>query len=268
VKLFSEETVKNARTNGPVMMTLMSTSIMLMQSLSDELLSFHVSSAFGFTKNFKANGVCSASSEGVETADLLDLRNEIAYSIGPTRYFEYVGLRPFGFVSGPGGSGHYIYPWMEPYECKRSDVLPIFHLSRLTLSKARPDLHYRHITQNSGDGNALAFFKNQYHKCREQHTKCQRNAPHNDFTPTRIMYVGSAEDEEVRLCDSVQLSAGTVYTVLSHCWGKNAQQIMLTKSTEETPKKGIALSSLPKTFQDAIAVTRMFQIQYIWIDSL
>lgn len=27
-------------------------------------------------------------------------------------------------------------------------------------------------------------------------------------------------------------------------------------------------SSLPKTFQDAIAITRMLNIQYIWIDSL
>jgi hypothetical protein len=62
--------------------------------------------------------------------------------------------------------------------------------------------------------------------------------------------------------------AGAAYTVLSHCWGKNPQHIMLTKSTVEMLKTGIALSSLPKTFQDAIAITRIFDIQYVWIDSL
>lgn len=61
---------------------------------------------------------------------------------------------------------------------------------------------------------------------------------------------------------------GASYTVLSHCWGKEPQHITLTESTEKMLQDGVALSSLPKTFQDAIAVTRMFQIQYIWIDSL
>jgi hypothetical protein len=80
--------------------------------------------------------------------------------------------------------------------------------------------------------------------------------------------VGSVVEEVVRLCDGVEMTAGNPYTVLSHCWGKDPQRIMLTKSTVEMLKEGIALSSLPKTFQDAIAVTRTFQIQYIWIDSL
>jgi hypothetical protein len=62
--------------------------------------------------------------------------------------------------------------------------------------------------------------------------------------------------------------AGAAYAVLSHCWGKKPQQILLTKSTVTMLQEGIALSSLPRTFQDAIAVTRDFKIQYIWIDSL
>jgi hypothetical protein len=86
--------------------------------------------------------------------------------------------------------------------------------------------------------------------------------------PTRTIFVGSAGEEEVRLCDSVEMIAGSAYIVLSHCWGKNPQHVMLTKSTVEMLKEGIALSSLPKTFQDAIAITRTFGIQYIWIDSL
>ena len=32
--------------------------------------------------------------------------------------------------------------------------------------------------------------------------------------------------------------------------------------------KGIAVSTLPKTFQDAITITRQLSLQYLWIDSL
>jgi len=140
--------------------------------------------------------------------------------------------------------------------------------TRLIWDKARPDLHYQHITQNTGDVKAVAFLKNQYQKCREEHSKCQRLAPYNDFVPTRAIYVGSVGEQVVRLCDSVEMIAGASYAVLSHCWGKTPQRIMLTKSTVGMLKEGIALSSLPKTFRDAVAVTRIFQIQYIWIDSL
>jgi hypothetical protein len=110
--------------------------------------------------------------------------------------------------------------------------------------------------------------RNQYHECREEHPKCQRLAAYNNFTPTRTIHVGFAGEEVVRLCDRIDMVSGAAYTVLSHCWGKPSQNLMLRKSTLEILKEGIALSSLPKTFQDAIAVTRTFQIQYIWIDSL
>jgi hypothetical protein len=86
--------------------------------------------------------------------------------------------------------------------------------------------------------------------------------------PTRVIYVGSAEDKAVRLCDRVETTTGAAYSVLSHCWGEGPQQIMLTSSTVDMFKEGISWSSLPKTFQDAILVTRRFEIQYIWIDSL
>ncbi|KAH8628492.1 hypothetical protein IG631_15749 [Alternaria alternata] len=119
----------------------------------------------------------------------------------------------------------------------------------------------------TGDVKALSFFRDQYHQCRQQHSMCQRLAPHNDFAPTRAIYVGSV-GEKVYLCDGVKKIAGAAYTVLSHCWGKNPQQIKLTKLSEETLKQGIAMFCLPKTFQDAIAVTRMFQIRCIFQDDL
>ncbi|KAH8809995.1 heterokaryon incompatibility protein-domain-containing protein [Hyaloscypha sp. PMI_1271] len=54
---------------------------------------------------------------------------------------------------------------------------------------------------------------------------------------------------------------------LSHCWG--SLQILTTKKDNlNAHKQGIDLTTLPKTFQDAIEVTRSIGIKYLWIDSL
>ena len=57
------------------------------------------------------------------------------------------------------------------------------------------------------------------------------------------------------------------YMTLSHCWGA-AQLITLRKDNLAELRQGIQLTNLPKTFQDAVAVARWFQIRYLWVDSL
>jgi hypothetical protein len=58
-----------------------------------------------------------------------------------------------------------------------------------------------------------------------------------------------------------------VYITLSHCWGSHVPH-KLTKKNIKFLKKGIALDSLGKTFQDAVEVARRLAVQYIWIDCL
>lgn len=64
------------------------------------------------------------------------------------------------------------------------------------------------------------------------------------------------------------------YIALSHCWG-NSQPCVTAhatledeNSTLEHRKRGIPWSTLPKTFQDAITLTSLLGISFIWIDSL
>ena len=57
------------------------------------------------------------------------------------------------------------------------------------------------------------------------------------------------------------------YVALSHCWGKS-KTVVTDTCTLSSRKKGIEFCSLPKTFQDAIIVTRRLGYRYIWIDSL
>ena len=57
------------------------------------------------------------------------------------------------------------------------------------------------------------------------------------------------------------------YFTLSHCWGKIAF-LQLQKDNLDILTNNFPISSLPQTFQDAIAFTRWMGIQFLWIDSL
>lgn len=57
------------------------------------------------------------------------------------------------------------------------------------------------------------------------------------------------------------------WTVLSHKWGEH-RHFITTSSNIATHKEGIAFEILPKTFQDAIILTRKLGIRYLWIDSI
>lgn len=62
-------------------------------------------------------------------------------------------------------------------------------------------------------------------------------------------------------------NAQAPYVALSYCWGSQ-KFITTTRATLHLRKKGIDWNQLPKSFQDAINITRRLKIQYLWIDSL
>lgn len=57
------------------------------------------------------------------------------------------------------------------------------------------------------------------------------------------------------------------YVALSHTWGKTPRLVTTAENLTDL-KLGIAVSFLPKTFQDAIKITRRLKIKYLWIDCL
>lgn len=57
------------------------------------------------------------------------------------------------------------------------------------------------------------------------------------------------------------------YAALSYCWG-DCRQFILTKDTYDDRLKGFSLEQLPKSFRDAIQVTRQLGLRYLWIDAL
>ncbi|TGO07795.1 hypothetical protein BTUL_0246g00020 [Botrytis tulipae] len=96
--------------------------------------------------------------------------------------------------------------------------------------------------------------------------KHQRCGVHEDppILPTRVIDVGSS-DAEIRLHIS-HAGEKSQYVALSHCWG-GAVTTMTTTSTIRAFVMSLP-SELPKTFTDAITVTRTMGQRYLWIDSL
>ncbi|KXX74805.1 hypothetical protein MMYC01_208654 [Madurella mycetomatis] len=95
-------------------------------------------------------------------------------------------------------------------------------------------------------------------QCTSTHEKCATPAL-NPPLPTRVIDVDSLGGS-VAVFESNGLMGR--YTALSHSWG-TSPRLMATKATLEDLKEGITLSSLPKTFQDAIEITRRLGIKYL-----
>ncbi|QDS76341.1 hypothetical protein FKW77_002801 [Venturia effusa] len=112
----------------------------------------------------------------------------------------------------------------------------------------------------TGSGESLHTIKFWIKQCLKNDDYCFEDP--SGWSPTRLLDV---RHETLRLTTSGH--SNRRYTTLSHCWG-NAQLLKLTKENFDAFQQGLPIASLPKTFQDAIAVTRSLGIDFIWIDSL
>ena len=101
------------------------------------------------------------------------------------------------------------------------------------------------------------------HQCDSEHGLCKK--PETRFMPTRLLDVGCAPSQPVRLVLSVDPEDR--YIALSHCWGSSTT-LVTTSQTISLFQVGIIPSSLPKTFSDAIKVSQILGVRYLWIDSL
>ncbi|KAM5363445.1 hypothetical protein ACJZ2D_012012 [Fusarium nematophilum] len=97
--------------------------------------------------------------------------------------------------------------------------------------------------------------------CESKHPDCCHNSTAQ--MPTRLVDVGPAESNTVQLIET-NSTVKAPYLTLSHCWGKDPKTYRRTTQGNLS----ISLEALPRTFQDAIFVTRKLKFRYLWIDSL
>jgi hypothetical protein len=97
---------------------------------------------------------------------------------------------------------------------------------------------------------------------------CANKSP---FRPTRLLYVGN-DPAKVQLKEANE-TEGASYVALSYRWGnptpEEKKKVCTTKENYETRRsQGIFLDTLPRTFRDAVEVTRALGQDYLWIDAL
>jgi hypothetical protein len=103
------------------------------------------------------------------------------------------------------------------------------------------------------------------------HTECGIS-----FVPTRL--IDLVDPQTPRLVVSADQSPhndldgrGIKYAALSYCWGSASETRSMLKTEKSSMKSritGIALSEMPKVFQDTIALCKKLSIRYLWIDAL
>lgn len=104
--------------------------------------------------------------------------------------------------------------------------------------------------------------------CYDTHRTCNRLAFKKKALPTRVIDVGDLSSTEWHLhVPSEDFSINQDYCTLSYRWG-SAPFLQLTGETLDGMRKGLSDSTLPKTFRDAITITRNLCLRYLWIDSL
>lgn len=135
-----------------------------------------------------------------------------------------------------------------------------------TADEASPlarELRLRPFCEDSGSPKALRVVSSWLENCQENHEKCYHG---HTTLPSRVLAVGCIGDGSIKL---IEPDAGIVekYASLSHCWGI-VPMLTTTHTSRYAHMSGIFVTDLPKTFRDAVTVTRYLGIPYLWIDSL
>ena len=99
-------------------------------------------------------------------------------------------------------------------------------------------------------------------QCR-MHGKC--SLPTSVTLPKRVIAISIDPSESPRL--RVTNNELGQYVILSHCWGKRAL-VALTQSLITQYQEAIQVEELPRSFKDAIEITRKLGFRYLWIDAL
>ncbi|KAH8710028.1 heterokaryon incompatibility protein-domain-containing protein [Phaeosphaeriaceae sp. PMI808] len=127
------------------------------------------------------------------------------------------------------------------------------------------------IIGDTGSDRAMKLAKQWVYNCDAQHTDCKglSTCP----LPKRILDVGQPEPGQGRvlkgrnICLYETKGECVEYVCLSHCWG-TAPMFQTTQENIHTRLQSIQFNHLPKTFQDAVEITRELKVRYLWIDSL
>ncbi|KAI0165153.1 HET-domain-containing protein [Hypoxylon sp. FL1284] len=179
-----------------------------------------------------------------------------------------------------------LYPAIEGRSASEDDIGGIFiivesdsgsllwqspHELRLVTSADDPCrifTNLRHLAYDGLSADLETSLNSLLRTCRETHTLCQPSGP--ALLPSRLLqiYRDNTSSPRVRLRVTSQEDEMGLYAALSYCWG-GPQLLRLTKDNITRFQDDIVDSNaLPQTLKDAVIVTRLLGLEYLWIDSL
>lgn len=124
-----------------------------------------------------------------------------------------------------------------------------------------------HLSPSTQSDSSVNFLVEKYNYCRNAHTKCKLLKQQHPATfPSRLLDIGTDVRSLIMLRDTTMF-CDEEYACLSHSWG-HVKPFTLNAETHPVLLTGIIMETLPRTFQDAILVTRRLQVRFLWIDSL
>lgn len=138
------------------------------------------------------------------------------------------------------------------------------HVSGERLNDVAGYAHRSEITSDPLSTNTIRRWIKWLSECRSSHSTCLSTKRH--CLPTRVLDVGPSDGS---VAPRLYRSTGETgeWATLSHCWGKSVPK-MLTSTTFDDLMYTVPMTTLSNNFQDAIKVTRILGIRYLWIDSL
>ena len=127
---------------------------------------------------------------------------------------------------------------------------------------------------SAGSAAHVEIVKQWLQHCDQHHHGCKRSQTWstsnslgaNKTLPTRVIAVNSINDDKVHLVETVPSHRGS-WVTLSHQWG-SGQQFRTVRTNLNEHIAGIKVAHLPRTFRDAVKVTRAIGCPYLWIDSI
>jgi hypothetical protein len=123
-----------------------------------------------------------------------------------------------------------------------------------------------------GSASYFAHLKAWLTRCTDTH-ECAISASAKKERPTRVIDTCDIEDHRLVLRNSDSVDTDDFsYVAVSHLWGQytreDKERICTHEGNFRERHEGFDVRDLPKTFQDAVEVTRQLGQRYLWIDSL
>ncbi|KAI1095342.1 heterokaryon incompatibility protein-domain-containing protein [Rostrohypoxylon terebratum] len=167
------------------------------------------------------------------------------------------------------GNGKVSFTIVCDYDESKQNSAPLRGIYSMRIKSSHParsdERCYIHVVQDKGLPSPWMINIKKMRKaldtCVNTHGRCPGCMPRK--SPLRLLDVG--DENFIKLVEPHDKRL--TYAALSYCWGKTPIN-RTTKLNVEARMYRFYLSELPRTLQDAIALTRHLKIQYIWIDAI